>query len=236
VNAAEFRDHLARFEGGPTGRYARKKLEGLLWADPATRASIETLRKFLDEFPKGDHATQAHADLATSEAEKARQAEERRRAETEAWATVAASTVIADFEAFLKQWPKGTHVADAKARIKELRGNLFSRRGVLKGIGIGAAATATGGGLLYSAVTSGEWLWRQIHDQSIRTFTGHSNRVLSVAFSPDGSTALSGSGDKTLKLWDLSPTSPPPAEQTPSIRPTDCGSGSGSLQRGRRRF
>ncbi len=204
-NAAEFRDHLARFAGGPTGRYARKKLEGLLWTDPATRASIETLRKFLEEFPKGDYATQAHADLAMleREADKARQAEEQRRAETEAWAKVAASTVIADFEAFLKQWQKGAHAADAKARIKELRGSLFSRRGVLKGFGIGAAATAAGGCLWYSAVTPGEWLWRHIQDQPIRTFAGHADSVSSVAISPDGRTALSGSRDKTLKLWNL---------------------------------
>ena len=41
TNAAEFRDHLARFAGGATDRYARKELEALLWADPATRSSIE---------------------------------------------------------------------------------------------------------------------------------------------------------------------------------------------------
>ncbi len=32
---------------------------------------------------------------------------------------------------------------------------------------------------------------------------GHSNEVFSVAMSPDGKTALSGSRDHTLKLWDL---------------------------------
>ena len=30
----------------------------------------------------------------------------------------------------------------------------------------------------------------------------HSGYVYSVAFSPDGKTIVSGSGDKTLKVWD----------------------------------
>ena len=30
----------------------------------------------------------------------------------------------------------------------------------------------------------------------------HSNYVTSVAFSPDGKTIVSGSGDKTIKVWD----------------------------------
>ena len=31
--------------------------------------------------------------------------------------------------------------------------------------------------------------------------SAHSNWVLSVAFSPDGKTIVSGSADKTLKVW-----------------------------------
>ncbi|MCB0306001.1 MAG: DUF4365 domain-containing protein, partial [Calditrichaeota bacterium] len=38
---------------------------------------------------------------------------------------------------------------------------------------------------------------------TIRVFEGHSNSVLSVAFSPDGTRALSGSEDNTLRLWEL---------------------------------
>jgi WD40 repeat protein len=40
-----------------------------------------------------------------------------------------------------------------------------------------------------------------VHEQEC-TLTGHSGYVRSVAYSPDGKHLVSGSSDKTVKVWD----------------------------------
>ena len=40
------------------------------------------------------------------------------------------------------------------------------------------------------------------------TLEGHTEAVLSVAFSPDGSKLASGSGDTTVRMWDLNTECP----------------------------
>jgi len=50
------------------------------------------------------------------------------------------------------------------------------------------------------------WEWRYLDratDTSLATFRGHTERVTVVDLSPDGKTALSGSDDKTVRLWDV---------------------------------
>jgi WD40 repeat protein/serine/threonine protein kinase len=49
-----------------------------------------------------------------------------------------------------------------------------------------------------------EWryLWGRSRGDQIRTLTGHSDYVNSVAYSPDGTILASGSSDHTVKLWN----------------------------------
>jgi len=46
-------------------------------------------------------------------------------------------------------------------------------------------------------------LWDLQRDKRILEFTGHSDDVVSLAFSADSKYALSGSEDKTMRLWDV---------------------------------
>ena len=47
----------------------------------------------------------------------------------------------------------------------------------------------------------------------------HSSYVISVAFSPDGTKIVSGSDDKTIKVWDFG--APEPSNR-PSLAKTDA--------------
>jgi TIR domain/PAN domain len=74
-SAQEFRDHLARFPCGVTERFARVRLENLLWARLGASPGLDELGDFLAEFPQGTHAKTA-ADRRAALEQKQAEAEE----------------------------------------------------------------------------------------------------------------------------------------------------------------
>ena len=55
----------------------------------------------------------------------------------------------------------------------------------------------------YPCIMGSMKLWATSSGRELHEFSGHSEKVNAVAFSPDGRFALSGSDDNTLKLWDV---------------------------------
>jgi Protein kinase domain/WD domain, G-beta repeat len=65
-----------------------------------------------------------------------------------------------------------------------------------------AATAASNRGTVAEALERAQYVPAEEEVRQLRAFEGHRKGVTSVAFSPDGRFALSGSRDETLRIWD----------------------------------
>lgn len=150
------RDHLARFPGGVTQLYATTKLDELIWAALGPTPSLEQLRAYVHEFPKGEHAESAATRIADLErkAAEAQEADELRAKETAEWSSVASSTTASDIEAFLEKWPGGAYAEAATRTLAALRNEEASKQSPLPFIGGLACGLVLGVPLLIATAIS----------------------------------------------------------------------------------
>ena len=80
--------------------------------------------------------------------------------------------------------PKGAKIRHGKGDIKEI---VYSPDGAKFAV----------------ASSIGIWIYNSQTGEELNLYMGHTGRVLSVSFNPDGTTIVSGSKDKSIRLWDV---------------------------------
>jgi WD40 repeat protein len=99
-----------------------------------------------------------------------------------------------DFNGTIQLWNPRTG-----ALLRTLPGNYLT--------GISAVSFSPDGERLASISGASETiqLWNLKTGERMRSLVGHEYAVTAIAFAPDGQTLISGSADKTVKIWQMSP-------------------------------
>ena len=60
-------------------------------------------------------------------------------------------------------------------------------------------------------------IWKYPSLNMVASLTGHTNRVLYLAMSPEGETIVTGAGDETLRFWNAFPKASAPKQELDSV-------------------
>jgi TIR domain/WD domain, G-beta repeat len=167
------------------------------------RAHHERHREEAEARRRAEEAARSRKD----EAEAQSLAEERRRQEAEA------ERRAREVESQRRAEAEARQQAEKTRRSSKVEAKPSRRALVIGGAALGAGALATWAAImLHPKEPSHQTIGESPATPSsvtptrtflLRTLTGHTDTIYALAIAPDGRTALSGSYDKTLRLWDL---------------------------------
>lgn len=100
--------------------------------------------------------------------------------------------------------PDGKTIMDCRVDGPLTMRDLETGKDLLQIPGQGAAAISRDGKWIVSGDSGNRLkLWDAATGRGLKSFAGHTDKILSAAFSSDGRYILSGSRDKTARLWDI---------------------------------
>lgn len=218
IDKSDFQKHFKYYKGGAHSKLAYNRLEELTWHEIGKFPSYNSLLAFLESFPYGKYAEEARkklkelADKIQKQHYSTDNKDDKKKKKNTAGATKKQSGSLKSsaFSDFLKSlWQSSAHdrnsITSNSIALSEIKKHSTSnsappgnRRSVLLSL---AAGTVLSVGAV-AMLTKNSTTLQQI-DDSVKTFTGHSKSLKTVAFLPNGQQVLSGSADRTLKLWDI---------------------------------
>ena len=176
-----------------------RKKEEADWKAIKSVNTKEAYKNYLNKYPKGLHADQADKlikdiefkekeieILKKEKQERDRLEKERKKEETD-WKAIKSVHTKEAYKKYLNKYPKGLYFDEATKSIKEIE---FEEKA----------------DLLKKEQQKPEVNEKKVNEKSEICWqhNSHSGAINTVTFSSDGKYALSGSEDKTLKIWDVS--------------------------------